>query len=111
MLDGIFGQQYIPLPLLARQASLQRRANDIIEQEGSIDKKRKAGNLKPFERLPAETERYEPDEKRAASVDRAARGSRHITRDRQTEEVEATRGWLIKMKRLEGRIDRRLTQC
>lgn len=53
MLDGILGEQDLALPMLTRQTSLERRADDVIEQKGSIDKQAKSNNLEPFERFPA----------------------------------------------------------
>jgi hypothetical protein len=44
--------------------------------------------LQPLERLPAETQRHEPDEKRAARVDCGARRGGDLTRDGEAEEVE-----------------------
>lgn len=55
-----------------RQQSLERRAHNIIEQKGTVNEQRKASDLQPLEILPAEGQRDEPDEERAAGVDGAA---------------------------------------
>lgn len=91
MLNGIFREQNLALSVFAGQACLERGADDIIEQESSVNKQHKASNLEPFERLPAQAEGNEPNEKCTASVNRAARCSRDSAGNRQTKEVEATR--------------------
>ena len=91
MLNGALGEQHLSLSPVTGQTSLERRADDVIEHKSSIDKKREAGNLEPFEALPAESKRNKPYEERAAGVDCATRSSRDSTGDRETEEVEATR--------------------
>jgi hypothetical protein len=51
VLDGIFGQQIILVPLDTR---LHGWLYEIVEQEGSINQQRKSKNLKPLECLPAQ---------------------------------------------------------
>jgi len=60
------------LPFPPSQESSGRWSHDIIEDTRTPDQKRKAEDLQPFERLPAETQTDDPDEERTASVDRAA---------------------------------------
>ena len=91
MLNGALGEQHLSLSLVTGQTSLERRADDVIEHKSSIDKKREADNLEPFEALPAESKRNKPDEESAAGIDCATGSSRDSTGDRQAEEVEATR--------------------
>lgn len=87
MLNWILRQQHLRLPLDTR---LERRPNQIVEQERAVHQQRKASHLQPLERLPAQAQRHHPDEQRAAGIDRRTRGSRDGARDRQAEEVEAT---------------------
>jgi hypothetical protein len=66
MLNRILHQQRLRVPLHAR---LQRRPNQVVEQERAIHQQRKSTNLQPLERLPAEAKRDDPDEERAACID------------------------------------------
>jgi hypothetical protein len=86
MLNWLLRQEFLRFPL---NTSLEWRPHQIIEQESSVDKQRKTENLKPLERLPAESERDHPDEERAASVDGRARRRRDSARDTEAKEVEA----------------------
>lgn len=90
MLNGAFGKQHLSFSPVTRQASLDRRTDNVIEHKGSIDKKRETDNLEPFEGLPAESKRDNPNEERAAGVNCATRGSGDSAGDGQTEEVETT---------------------
>lgn len=49
-----------------------RRSDDFIEKTSCQHEQRESNDLQPFERLPTEAERYEPDEERATSVDGAS---------------------------------------
>jgi hypothetical protein len=89
MLNRFLGKQDLSLPALARQTSLKRGLDDIVKQESSIDKKPEANDLEPLESLPAQSKRNKPNEKRAASIDRATRRGRDSTSNRQTKEVKA----------------------
>lgn len=88
VLNRILDQKRLRSPLHAR---LERRANDIIEQECAVHQRRKARNLQPLESLPTKSKTDNPDEQRAAGVDGGARRSRNCAGHRETEEVEATR--------------------
>ena len=83
-------QRLILLASLALHTALQRRSNQVVEQERAVHQQRKARDLQPLERLPAEAQRHHPDEQRAAGVDCRARRSGHSARDGEAEEVEAT---------------------
>ena len=87
VLDGVLREQRLRLPL---HACLQRRPDQVVEQERSVHQERKAQHLKPLERLPTKAQREDPDEERAAGVDGGARCGGDGASHRQTEEVEAT---------------------
>lgn len=67
---------------------LKGRLHNSIEQEGKVDKQSETGYLQPLERLPAEAERDNPDEKGAARVDGRARRGADGACDREAKEVE-----------------------
>ena len=69
---------------------MQGRAHDIVEEECAVDENRKADDLEPFECLPAEGQRDEPDEECTGGVDGASGGGGDGAGDGYTEEVEAT---------------------
>jgi hypothetical protein len=69
---------------------LERRHDQVIEQECAVHQQRKSSDLQPLERLPAKTERHDPNEQCATGIDRGARCRRHGARDREPEEVKAT---------------------
>ena len=77
-------------PLASRHARLERRSNDVVEQERAVDEHRESDDLEPLEGFPAETKRNEPDEERAAGVDCAAGGGGDDSGDAEAEEVEST---------------------
>jgi hypothetical protein len=71
------------------QPSDRRRVDNLIEQRRAPDQQRETEHLQPLERLPAQAQRDEPDEQRAARVDCAAGCCGDLARDGEAEEVEA----------------------
>lgn len=69
MLNRVLWQQRLRLPLHTR---LERRPDQVVEQERSVHKECKAQHLEPLESLPAQAERHNPDEECAARVDGGA---------------------------------------
>ncbi len=69
VLDRVFWQQLLWVFLLALDARLQWRRDDVVEDEGAINEEHEAEDLQPLERFPAQAERDYPDEERAARVD------------------------------------------
>lgn len=67
MLDRLLRQQL--LDRLPRLEELERRLYQAVEQEGKVHQQGKSDYLQPLERLPAESERDDPDEQRTARVD------------------------------------------
>ena len=65
-----------------------RRVDDLVEQSSSPNEQRETDDLQPLEGLPAQSQRDEPDEERAAGVDCAAGGGADLTGDGEPEEVE-----------------------
>lgn len=93
MLYGLLGQQF--LHILLGLEEFEGRGNDAVEEEGEVDQQDEPDNLKPLERLPAETERDDPNKECTASVNGRARGSADGACDGKPKEVEATRGLSI----------------
>lgn len=89
VLYGLLRQQL--LDLLLGLEELKRRRDNAVEEEGEVYQQNEAQNLQPFERLPAKAERHDPDEERAACIDRRAGRGADGARNGQAEEVEATR--------------------
>jgi hypothetical protein len=87
MLNRILDEERLRLPL---NPGLDRRPDQIVEQERAVYQQRESENLQPLECLPAQAKRHHPDEQRAAGVDSRARSCRDGARDRETKEVEAT---------------------
>jgi hypothetical protein len=87
MLNRILDEERLRLPL---NPGLDRRPDQIVEQERAVYQERESENLQPLECLPAQAKRHHPDEQRAAGVDSRARSCRDGARDRETKEVEAT---------------------
>lgn len=87
MLNWLLREKFLNLVHLEK---LERRLNNPVEQERKVDEQDKANNLQPLERLPAKTERDNPDEQGAASVDGRPRGSADAACNRYTEKVETT---------------------
>jgi hypothetical protein len=73
------------IPLKPRN---RRRVDDLVEQHRAPDQQRETCHLQPLETLPAQAQRDEPDEKRAARVDCAACCGGDLARDGEAEEVE-----------------------
>ena len=73
VLDWLLGKQDLALALASRQTSLEWRPNDIVEQESAVNEQREADDLEPLERLPAETQRDQPDKEGTGGVDCASR--------------------------------------
>ena len=92
MLDRIFGQELLMRSLNAR---LERRAYKIVEYECAVHKQCETEDLQPFECLPAQTQRDDPDEERTAGIDGRARRSGDGASYGETEEVETTRCMLV----------------
>lgn len=86
MLDGVLGEERLGLAL---DTGLQRRPDEVVEEERAVYEQGKAKDLQPFERLPAETKRDDPDEERAASIDGRAGSGTDCPCDGQAEEVES----------------------
>ena len=59
MLNRVLWQQRLRLPLHTR---LERRPDQVVEQERSVYKEGKTQHLEPLESLPAQAERHNPDE-------------------------------------------------
>lgn len=76
---------------MRNNAPPERRLNDTIEQEGAINQRCEAHDLKPLERFPAQPERHYPDEERTASVDRRSGSRADSSGHRETEKVESTK--------------------
>lgn len=76
--------------LTTGETGFERRTNDIVEQECTVNKASETDDLKPFERFPAQSQRDEPNEKSAAGVDGAAGCGGDGACYRETEEVEST---------------------
>lgn len=87
MFNRLLRQQLLHL---ADAEEFERRLDDAVEQESKVDEQAEADDLEPLERLPAEAERDDPDEERAARVDGGAGGGAHAAGYGETEEVEAT---------------------
>jgi hypothetical protein len=86
--------------------------HQTVEEKGRIDEKYEANHLKPLERLPAQPQRDEPDEKCPACVDGRSRGRTDASRHRQAEEVEATIALLVQDAPTRGSSSlSELTQC
>ena len=62
-----------PPPQVPPKPRYSWRVDDLVEQRSAPDQQRETDDLQPLEGLPAETQRDEPDEERAAGVDCAAR--------------------------------------
>ena len=77
-------------PQIPPQPRNRRRVNDLVEQRCAPYQQRETSHLQPFERFPAEAERDEPYEERAAGVDCAARCGGDLACYREAEEVETT---------------------
>jgi hypothetical protein len=77
-----------PAPQIPLEPRDRRRVDDFVEQHRAPDQQRETCNLQPFETLPAQAQRDEPDEKCAAGVDCAARCGGDLARDGEAEEVE-----------------------
>lgn len=88
MLDGLLGKKL--LDFLIDLEELEGRLDNAIEKEGEVDEEAETDDLQPLERLPAEAERNDPDEKGTAGVDGGSRGGAHTTGDGDAKEVEAT---------------------
>lgn len=71
MLDRVLRKKLLVLTL---NACLNRRTNEIVEQERAVHQQGKTENLKPLEGLPAEAKRDNPDEESAAGIDGGAGG-------------------------------------
>ena len=69
MLNGLLRQQNLPLLPVTGKTCFERGTDDVVEQEGPVDEKRKAQDLQPLECFPAEGERNKPDEECPAGVD------------------------------------------
>lgn len=80
-----------PPPQVPPKPRYSWRVDDLVEQRSAPDQQRETDDLQPLEGLPAETQRDEPDEERAAGVDCAAGGGADLARDGEAEEVETTR--------------------
>lgn len=74
--------------LLFAAQGLERRLDDTVEDKRGVDKEGKSHNLQEFEALPAETQRYNPDEKCAASINGRSRGGTHASGDGEAKEVK-----------------------
>lgn len=70
MFDGVLGEQR--LDVFPGTQKLKGRLNDAVEEKGEVHEQREARDLQPLESLPAEAERHNPDEERAACVDGGA---------------------------------------
>lgn len=81
MFNWLLPEEEFAFSPVARETGLQRGLDNIVEEERSVDEESEADDLKPFESLPAQAERDEPDEEGAAGVDCAAGGSRDGTGD------------------------------
>lgn len=75
---------------LAPQTGGKWGSYNLVKQERAIHKESEADDLEPFECLPSKSERYDPDEERAAGIYGAARSGGDSAGNRQAEEVEAT---------------------
>jgi len=91
MFDRLLRQQTLPPTRPpAFQTDPQRRPHDIIEQKRAVNEQHEAEDLQPFERLPAQRQRDEPDEEGAAGIDGGAGGGADGAGDGEAEEVEAS---------------------
>ena len=77
-----------PPPQVPPEPRHGRWVDDLVEQRSSPDQQRETDDLQPLEGLPAQAQRDEPDEERAAGVDCAAGGGADLTGDGEPEEVE-----------------------
>lgn len=77
-----------PPPQVPPEPRHRRWVDDLVEQRSSPDQQRETDDLQPLEGFPAQAQRDEPDEERAAGVDRAARGGADLAGDGEAEEVE-----------------------
>ena len=59
MLNRLLRKQFLHI---SSHASLQRRLNQPVKEEGSVDEQAESNDLKPFEGFPAEEEGNDPDE-------------------------------------------------
>ena len=75
-------------PQVPPQPRHGRRVDDFVEQSCAPDQQRETDDLQPLERLPAQAQRDEPDEERAAGVDCAAGGGADLSGYAEAEEVE-----------------------
>jgi hypothetical protein len=89
VLDGFLRQKLLNLFVWDLE-EFERRLDNAIEQEGEVHKQSKADNLKPFEGLPAQSQRDNPDEQGSAGVDSGSGGSTDTSSDRQPKEIETT---------------------
>lgn len=80
-----------------RETGFERRADDIVKKERSVNEESKPGNLKPLESLPTQSEGHEPDKEGPAGVDGAAGGSGYGAGDGEAEKVESTETVVISM--------------
>lgn len=49
MLDRLLGKQYFAIPPVAWETGFERRLDDIVEKEGTINEKTKSSDLEPLE--------------------------------------------------------------
>jgi hypothetical protein len=89
MLNRLLRQQLLDL-VGVNSKELEGGLHDAVEEESEVDQKNKAEDLEPLERLPPEAEGDDPDEQRAAGVNRGARCGADCPGHREAEEVEAT---------------------
>ena|SRR5690349_12426568 len=86
MLNRLLRKQLLDLP---DTEELKRRLNNAVEEESEVNEQGEAYNLQPLERLPAETERNDPNEEGSACIDSRTRGGADTACHGQSEEVEA----------------------
>ena len=96
MLNGVLWKQFF---MSALYPGLYGRAYEVVKQERTVHEQRKPNHLKPLERLPAQSQRNDPDKKSAASIDSGPRSRTDCTSDRQSKEVEAAVVWLAGVER------------
>ena len=70
MLNGLLRKEL--LDLFIGLQPFERRLDDAVEEESKVDKEHETDNLECLERLPAETERDDPDEEGTAGINGGA---------------------------------------